>query len=114
MSTPRTQLHFVGSVSLDDVHGSISAIGIPVCLQVFELHQVYAMWITSLYRRGIWGLHPKGKAFDIRVSNIPVDKRQPIVNMLKQRLAPAFDVVYGTDDPDGEHWDHIHVEYDPD
>jgi hypothetical protein len=49
-------------------------------------------------------LHPFGFAIDFRTKHVPVEKHQAIVDEMKVRLGPQFDVVLEVD--------HIHGEFD--
>lgn len=60
--------------------------------------------ITSTYegRHSPSSLHYANDAIDIRI--IP-EKTQQLVEEIKQKLGPDFDVIF--------EFDHIHIEYDP-
>lgn len=50
--------------------------------------------------------HYSGNAVDLRINNLPATSPpQAIVNKIKERISPDYDVVL--------EGDHIHLEYDP-
>ena len=49
--------------------------------------------------------HPKGRAADLRIWNLPINARKQAVEELRHRLGPDFDVLLEAD--------HCHIQYDP-
>lgn len=56
-------------------------------------------------KHGPNSLHYKGKALDLRISNLRPEQIHPVFNSLKQALGGQFDTVLESD--------HIHCEFDP-
>ncbi len=50
-------------------------------------------------------LHPRGKALDFRTRNLPSGALGGVIDAIRQRLGPDYDVI--------KEKDHLHVEYDP-
>lgn len=59
--------------------------------------------IDGNHSRG--SIHYSGGAVDLRIWNIPEDKRKEAVKEMKEALGPDFDIVLERD--------HIHMEYQP-
>lgn len=51
-----------------------------------------------------------GRAIDLRVKDVPVEKVDAVVAAMKLLLGTGYDVVWGAK---FKHTDHIHIEYDP-
>jgi hypothetical protein len=61
-------------------------------------------------------LHFEGRAADLRMSNVPPDKRQALCDEVGKRLDRyGFDVVPELEQPAGKVWSgpHMHIEFDP-
>lgn len=72
--------------------------------------------LTSARREGQKGLHPKGKAIDIRVWNMSTMQQRAFARLLRERLGPGYDVIVeGPAAENAKYLDsepHIHVEYE--
>jgi len=92
------------SVNLNDVHHKVYS-AIAIVAQIYEAHGSDLV-ITSVRdsKHGKHSLHYVGKAFDIRIWNIKVDK-YVLGKELQKALGDEYDVVVEKD--------HIHIEYDP-
>lgn len=55
-------------------------------------------------------LHYSGAAFDLRIHNVPLDKRAPLYARLKAALGEDYDVLW---EAKGTPNEHLHVEYNP-
>lgn len=74
---------------------------------VFLHHDVEDMTITSVCdgQHSRQSLHYVGHAFDVRISETPLHKREAIVLDMKKALGEEFDVILEAT--------HIHVEWQP-
>ena len=55
--------------------------------------------------------HYTGRAFDLRIKDVPRDHRGRLVDDIRKRLVPlGYDVVWEAQDRPNE---HLHIEFDP-
>src|SRR5262245_34884978 len=99
-------LHFKPEVRF---HPAVAlSVAIIVVNQVFDQFGV-DVWISSgndgKHKAG--SLHYKDSALDFRIKNVSLKLREQIVDALRQRLAPQFDVIW---EAVGTPNEHIHIE----
>ena len=54
--------------------------------------------------------HYRGDALDLRIKNVPVDKRAMVFQAIRRKLAPDFVVLH---EGKGKAWEHIHFHWSP-
>lgn len=87
------------------------SLALSVVRDVFAEHGLDA-WITSAndseHMPG--SLHYLDRAVDLRLHHVPAHLRAAVVQQLRDRLRPDFDVLW---EGQGTPNEHVHVEYDP-
>lgn len=92
-----------------DLRGVQPQMAIAYCIACGVYHELAGTGcvITSCSdgKHGPNSLHYKGKALDLRTSNLRPEQVHPVYIKLKESLGAQFDVVLESD--------HIHCEFDP-
>lgn len=89
------------------------ALAAAVCDGAFNRHGCDCV-VTSCDdgRHGRSTLHGKGRAFDLRINNIAIDRARDVHTLITQALGENYDVILETYTKNPAN-NHIHVEYDP-
>jgi len=99
-------VRFGVGVSLRDLKPQ-AVVGLLVCDRIYAAHG-QAMTVTSVNDSShmVRSKHYEGRAFDLRINDLPAEVREQIGVELQHELTPlGFDVVIESD--------HFHVEHDP-
>jgi hypothetical protein len=82
-------------------------LGMHVADDTYKDFQCSEMVVTSVTdgRHSVTSLHKVGYAFDVRLPQRCSHSRERVIEILRNRLTPEFDVVVEAT--------HIHVEYQP-
>ncbi len=85
--------------------------GLDICLDVYAgLDQRMRLTSARGGKHGRHSHHYKGHAFDLGCKYLDQDVKRAILDEMKERLGPDFQIIH---ENVGEEQEHFHVEYDP-
>jgi uncharacterized protein YcbK (DUF882 family) len=103
-------MRFKPGVCLEDLKPQ-TGVALGVCNDAYKSFGC-EMTVTSVKdgRHMLRSKHYEGRAFDLRIKDVPKDLRRAVVETIKLRLGHVgFDVVW---EGVGKPSEHVHVEYD--